>query len=55
MLLEDEMSLRSIFYMLAKFLGDYNAVKNGTVGKRIGRRVAGRATGKMLGSIFRKF
>jgi hypothetical protein len=34
-------------------LGDVNAVKRGTVGKRIGRRVTGRATGRALGKLFR--
>lgn len=44
---------RSILYGLARFLGDMNAVKRGTVGKRIARRTAGRVTGRMLGRLFR--
>jgi hypothetical protein len=32
---------RSALYSLARFLGDYQAVKNGRVGKRIARRAAG--------------
>ncbi len=47
------MSLRSSLYKLARILGDVNAVKRGTVGRRLGRRVAGRATGRGLGRLFR--
>jgi len=45
--------MRSFLYLLARFLGDVNAVRRGTVGKRIARRVAGRATGGCLGRWFR--
>lgn len=45
--------LRSILYLFARILGDINAVKRGTVGRRIVRRVAGRVTGRALGRIFR--
>jgi hypothetical protein len=44
---------RSFLYMLARLLGDVNAVQKGRVGRRIGRRVAGRATGRGLGRLFR--
>ena len=44
---------RSALYSLARFLGDYQAVKNGRVGKRIARRTAGRITGRGLGRLFR--
>jgi hypothetical protein len=44
---------RSLLYSLARFLGDYQAVKNGRVGKRIARRAAGRVTGRGLGRLFR--
>ncbi|TQM89554.1 hypothetical protein [Roseinatronobacter monicus] len=44
---------RGFLYFLAKLLGDVNAVKRGTVGKRIARRVVGRATGRGIGKIFR--
>ena len=44
---------RSGLYKLAKALGDVNAVKRGTVGKRVGRRLTGRATGRALGRLFR--
>ncbi len=44
---------RSFLYMLARLLGDVNAVKRGRVGRRIARRAAGRATGRGLGRLFR--
>lgn len=39
---------RSILYKAARILGDIDAVKKGTVGKRIVRRAAGKATGRLL-------
>lgn len=39
---------RSILYKVARILGDIDAVKKGTVGKRIVRRAAGKATGRLL-------
>jgi hypothetical protein len=44
---------RGFLYWLARLLGDVNAVKRGTVGKRIARRAAGRATGKALRKLFK--
>jgi hypothetical protein len=44
---------RSALYKTARILGDVNAVKRGTVGKRILRRAAGRATGRGLGKLFK--
>ena len=44
---------RGFLYWLARLLGDVNAVKRGTVGKRIARRAAGRATGKTLRKLFK--
>jgi hypothetical protein len=46
-------STRSMLYSLARFLGDYQAVKKGRVGKRIARRYAGKVTGRGLGRLFR--
>jgi hypothetical protein len=43
---------RGLFYLLAKFLGDFQSARKGRVGKRIARRAAGRATGKGLGKLF---
>ncbi|WP_199256749.1 hypothetical protein [Alteribacillus sp. YIM 98480] len=45
--------LRSALYKTAKILGDINAVKRGTVGKRVGRRIAGKGTGRLLGKLFK--
>ncbi|TWK39679.1 hypothetical protein CHCC20347_4435 [Bacillus paralicheniformis] len=45
--------IRSALYKSAKILGDVNAVKNGTIGKRIARRAAGKAAGKILGKLFK--
>lgn len=42
--------VRSMLYKLAKILGDINAAKNRSLGKRIARR----ATGKVTSDIFRK-
>jgi len=44
---------RGTLYMLARLLGDVQAVRKGRVGRRIGRRVVGRATGRGLGRLFR--
>src|SRR5512132_1432979 len=38
---------RSFLYSLTRFLGDYQAVKNGRIGKRLARRAAGRVTGRV--------
>jgi len=46
-------SVRSSLYLLARLMGDINAVKKGRVGRRIGRRIAGRVTGRALGRLFR--
>ena len=45
--------LRGTLYGLARFLGDYEAVKRGRVGKRLARRADGRVTGRGLGRLFR--
>lgn len=47
------MSLRSWLYRSGRLLGDVNAVKRGTVGRRIVRRSTGRATGKLFGRLFK--
>lgn len=40
--------IRSLLYRTARLLGDVNAVRRGTVGKRIVRRAAGRGTSRIL-------
>lgn len=44
---------RGWLYFIARLLGDVNAAKRGTVGKRMARRVAGKLTGRGLGRFFR--
>jgi len=44
---------RGLLYTIAKWLGDYQAVKKGKVGKRIVRRSAGRAAGKGMRKLFK--
>lgn len=46
------MNVRSTLYLIARLLGDVNAVKKGRITRRVGRRVAGKATGRALGRIF---
>ncbi len=46
------MNFRSALYLLARFLGDVNAVNKGKVGRRIARRGAGKLTGRGLGKLF---
>ncbi|MGQ4666542.1 hypothetical protein ACUIJN_11995 [Metabacillus halosaccharovorans] len=45
--------VRSVLYKVSKFLGNVNAVRNGTIGKRVARRAVGKATGKLLGKLFK--
>lgn len=45
--------IRSTLYKTAKVLGDVNAAKNGTLGKRVARRATGKATSKIIKSIFK--
>lgn len=47
------MGFRSMLYIIARLMGDVNAVKKGKVGKRIARRAAGKATGRSLGKLFK--
>lgn len=45
--------IRSALYKSAKILGDVNAAKNGTLGKRLARRAAGKATNKLMRNLFK--
>ena len=47
------MNLRSLLYLVARLLGDVNAVRRGRIGQRIARRLAGRATGRALRRMLR--
>jgi hypothetical protein len=47
---------RSVLYGLARFLGDFAAVKSGSPAKmarRVARRAVGRAVGRGMGKLFR--
>jgi hypothetical protein len=44
---------RGLLYALARFLGDVQAVRKGTVGRRVGRRIVGRASARGIGRLFR--
>ena len=46
------MNIRSMLYLVARLMGDVNAVKKGRVRRRIGRRIAGKLTGRGLGRLF---
>lgn len=46
-------AFRSLLYLLAKLLGDVQAVRKGQIGRRIARRAAGRLAGRLLGLFFR--
>lgn len=45
--------MRSLLYLLARILGDLNAIKKGKVGRRVARRAGGKLTGRILGGLFR--
>lgn len=36
------LNVRSFLYRLARFLGDYNAVRRGRIGRRMANKVIGR-------------
>lgn len=44
---------RGLLYLIARFLGDVQAVRRGRVGKRIARRLVGRSTGRAMRKLFR--
>ena len=43
------MNFRSFLYRTARIVGDVDAVKKGTIGKRMARRAVGKVTGRVLG------
>ena len=47
------MNIRGLLYQIARLMGDYQAIKKGTVGKRITRRAAGKATGRAMRKLFK--
>lgn len=44
---------RGFLYTLARYLGDAQAVKRGTVSRRVGRRVYGKLSGRLARKLFR--
>lgn len=44
---------RRVFRKVDRLLGDAQAVKNGTFGKRIARRFLGKLTNKLIGKLFK--
>lgn len=44
---------RSALYRTARLLGDAQAVRNGTVGRRLERRLLGRLFGRLIGWLTR--
>ncbi|WP_199484588.1 hypothetical protein [Peribacillus glennii] len=45
--------LTRLMHGLAKILGDVDAVRKGTIGKRVARRVADKVIGKLMGKLFK--
>ena len=45
--------IRGVLHLLARLLGDAQAVRKGRVGKRVARRAAGKVTGRLFGKLFR--
>lgn len=44
---------KSTIYKLLKISNDINAIRKGSIGKRIGRRVSGQIAGKAIRRIFK--
>jgi len=44
--------IRSALYLVARLLGDLNAVRRNRIPRRVGRRIAGKIVGRLLGRIF---
>lgn len=45
--------MRSLLYLIARLLGDINAVQKGNVGKRMARRAVGKAGSGFFGRLFK--
>ena len=45
--------MRNLLYLIARLLGDVNAVRKGRVIRRVARRVVGRAVGRGFARLFR--
>ncbi|MCR6095853.1 hypothetical protein [Salipaludibacillus agaradhaerens] len=47
------MSIKSSLYKLLRISNDINAVKRGTIGKRVARRATGKITGRAIQKLFK--
>jgi hypothetical protein len=45
------MGMRGASYKVARIVGAVDAIKKGTVGKRVARRTVGKATGRAMGKL----
>ncbi len=45
--------LRNLLYLIARLLGDLNAVSKNRIGRRVGRRAAGKASGGLFRKLFK--
>ena len=45
--------MRQLLYLIARLIGDFNAIQKGKTNKRIARRIAGKVTGRGLGRLFK--
>jgi hypothetical protein len=44
--------MRRFLYLIARTMGDVNAVKKGKIPRRVGRRIYGKASGRLARRIF---
>lgn len=47
------MKTRGLLYLVARLLGDVNAVKRNRVPRRVARRVVGKGVGRLMARVFR--
>ncbi len=45
--------VRRLLYLIARLMGNVNAVQRGTVGKRVARRATGKVAGRGLRRLFK--
>ncbi len=45
--------MRSLLYLIARLMGDANAVRKGRVGRRLARRAYGKQTGRLARRLFK--
>lgn len=47
------MNTRSMLYLLAKLIGDFNAFRRGRIIERVSRRITGRLSSRLLSRLHR--